>query len=112
MLAMPDETERKQIFVRPPGKLRARIVADAKKRKLNLNSVVVTILAERYGVEVAVDGSGRPTAPSKERKPIMLRVPAGLDTAIRNAAWTNRRSAQEEIIASLSEHYGLAPVAS
>lgn len=88
-----------------PRDLKAKVIDDAKTRGLNMNEVIVRLLAAHYGVEVDSSANGRPTNPGLDSQQVNLRVPDELDQAIRVAAALNRRVAQEEVVAVVSAAY-------
>lgn len=91
-------------WIAPPD-LRPLIVAEAEGAGSNVTDVVVGILAAKY--RVPFEPSGRKTAASPDGEELNLRLPWPLKTAIGAAANVNGHSLQRQILADLSEHYGL-----
>lgn len=97
--------------------LNKRLVADARERGTSRTEVILSILSRTYGVEHAASNR-RPagTSPGEDAANINLRIPEDLHQAVAYSALRRRRSVPDEIIATLSAHYGLpvyrAPVRS
>lgn len=91
-----------------PPELRPRLVADAAEQGSNLKDVIVRILSDHH--RVPFEPVGRKTAPSTTG-PLTIKVPTRLFQKIAVAAAAADVSPQQQIIATLSAHYGLEPVA-
>jgi hypothetical protein len=90
-----------------PAATRAAVEFDARERTLSMNSVVVSALAERYGV--AYESSGYPFKLAETGSDDWLvRMPEALRDAIKSHAHSLVAGSQRGcILLALAAHYGL-----
>lgn len=110
--------------LKPHPDVKAAVVADAKARNLSLNNVVVSILAERYGVRF--EGTGRRSNASwakngsgSDSPQMPVPVPERLHAKIKREAERRERERRREsgptaqfsmnelVERDLCDHYGL-----
>lgn len=97
-----------------PEELRTKLLAEAEERGTNLNAVIVTILARRFGIAFEPEGrSAAKSTPRVDVASLKVSLPIQLRQAVGRAAQSAHppRSVPEEIRRALADHFGLVAVA-
>lgn len=92
---------------RAPEELRPRLVADATERGTSMTEVIIRVLSEVYGVEVAIPS--RKANPNVDGEEFNVRIPQRLyDRIERDRLDRRMRSCVDLILEKLCGYYGLA----
>ncbi len=91
--------------MRMPPPLKRRVAHEVERRASGMNDVLLSILAERFGVPFAPSGR-RGTAPG-DGGVVLLRMPAELKQRVQRAAVERGENVNRVVVAELADHLGV-----
>ncbi|MDX6510450.1 MAG: myo-inositol-phosphate synthase [Gaiellaceae bacterium] len=93
------------MIVRMPPQLKRRVSAEATKRDVGMNDVVLGILADRFGV--AFTPSGRKGSAPGDSGVVLLRMAPELKQRLEAAALASTSNTNRVIVGALADHLGV-----
>src|SRR5919198_6507338 len=97
-------TDSKSVLVRMPPELKRGLAHEVARRQATLNDVAVGILASRF--DVPFTPSGRKGSAPGESGVVLLRMPAGLKSALKAAADEQGTTTNRVIVHALAKQLG------